>query len=84
MFGEDFKTSVFGFAMCMAGCECAQASLCLRYKVLLPCAEKKKIPLPHAQHQGASYHFRSVLWCISLAVFSSDLFLVSLCAADLI
>lgn len=45
---------------------------------------KKNIPLPHAQHQGASYHFRSVLWCISLAVFSSDLFLVSLCAADLI
>lgn len=36
-----FKTGVFGFAMCMAGCECTQASLCLSYKVLLPCLEKK-------------------------------------------
>lgn len=44
MFGEDFKTSVFGFAMCMAGCECAQASLCLSYKVLLPSTEKKIFP----------------------------------------
>lgn len=83
MFGEGFKTSVFGFAMCMAGCECAQAYLVLSYKVLLPCVEKN-ILLPHGQHQYASYHYRSLLWYISLAVFSSDLLLVSLCAADLI
>lgn len=41
IFGEDFKTSVFGFAVCMAGCEWAQASLCFSCKVLLPCVEKK-------------------------------------------
>lgn len=40
MFGEDFKTSVFGFVMCMAGCEWAQAYLVLSYKVLLPCVVK--------------------------------------------
>lgn len=44
MFGEDFKTSVFGFAVCMAGCECAQASLCFSCKVLLPRVEKKYAP----------------------------------------
>lgn len=54
MFGEDFKTSVFGFAMCMAGCECAQAYLVLSYKVLLPYVVKKifsflmpSISVPH-------------------------------------
>lgn len=43
-FGEDFKTSMFGFAMCMAVCEHAHASLCLSYKVLLPCVEKLYSP----------------------------------------
>lgn len=38
-FGEDFKRSAFGFAMCKAVCECAHDSLCLNYKVLLHCVE---------------------------------------------